>query len=1017
MKLKFGFLTVACSLVVAPPAIGQSALYPHLFDISQVTLLDGELKSAMELNDRVLLDYDAGRLMQPFEKQAGIAESGAPFASWGSNLGGDDWNGYGLDGEIGGHYISALAQSYAAATDSSVKAQLKERLDWCVGRILAAQKAWNESGIDCMKGYCGGVPHSKTMWPDFYNRNTDEYWKSWVPYYNLHKTYNGLRDAWLYAGNEEAKAAFLALCDWGVKITENFTDDEFQNLLNNEPGGMNEPFADAYALTGDRKYLVAAKKYSHRWLLDPMIAGNGEHISDTHSNTQTPKVIGFERIFQTDASASADYGKAAENYWNEVVDNRTLANGGNGTSEWFPAYSDYMKFITSPDGNELCATYNMLKLTELLFTEKPRGKYADYYEKAMLNHVLSAQNPHTGGYVYFTPARPQHYRVYSTINESMWCCVGSGMECYGKYGMFVYSHSADNSNVYVNLFVPSELKSDVASLRQETRFPYAGSSKITVIADGSYTLNIRHPQWADNFSVKVNGSPVSATEKDGYLPVMRSWKAGDVVEVSLPMTVKVNELQGTDYVAFTYGPVLLGAITGTDNLDGQFGHEGRMDQCAPGLQKNLYSAPLLIGPRATLADAVEMTDADKLEFRINGYINDPEWDNLVLEPFTHIHEARYMTYWLNVDGDKWNEIKDELAAQEEAALRLEQRTIDFVDCGVQQSETDHYAEFADFNSKGTYMGEHYRDGAWYTYRMNTNGEYDNVSLMVRYWGQDSGRHFLIKIDGTTIAEVTLTGGKNEFMNVEYPIPSELLKGKDAVIVRFEVCENGWTAGGAYYVRLLRQDPEEAKWEEVKSYLTLTDSFLQVDKWWDNTHHNKVDADAGTIYIHGRPGNHDLGEFFGGQVGWVLPEAFETDEWEKFVVTVQNAGPAQASLNLFQDNASASAFVDVPVADGPVTYTLDLKKLTAGNKTDGAPLTAVNQVYFWGYWGGEVNLGFKEAYFSKKVLKQGAGVEDVALAPVAPVAEGAYDLLGRRYPAEASLAPGIYIINGKKTIVK
>lgn len=318
---------------------------------------------------------------------------------------------------------------------------------------------------------------------------------------------------------------------------------------------------------------------------------------------------------------------------------------------------------------------------------------------------------------------------------------------------------------------------------------------------------MRHPSWTDGFKVKVNGEAVTAEEVDGFLPISRSWTKGDKVEIELPMKVSIVPLQNyTDYVAFKYGPILLGAKTGTNNLDGLFADEGRMGHVAWGLQKNLYTAPLLIGEREQLVDAVEMTDASKLHFRINGYYSDGKWADLVLEPFNAIHEARYMMYWLNVDGEKWDAIKAELEAQEAAAQLLAARTIDYVDAGTQQSESDHYMQKTNSNS-GTYQGEYWRDGQLFSYQMQTKGKTEGVTLMVRYWGGDAGnREFYIKVDNTTIATESLTGGKNEFVNKEYAIPADLLEGKTQVRVKFQA-KSGNTAGGVYYVRLLMSESE------------------------------------------------------------------------------------------------------------------------------------------------------------------------------------------------------------------
>lgn len=356
----------------------------------------------------------------------------------------------------------------------------------------------------------------------------------------------------------------------------------------------------------------------------------------------------------------------------------------------------------------------------------------------------------------------------------------------------------------MNLFVPTTLswKEKKVTLEQKTTFPYEPKSEIDITKGGTFTMAIRQPSWADGFKVTVNGKDVETTTVEGYACISRKWKKGDKVEIALPMKVSVQPLQNyTDYVAFKYGPILLGAKTGTDNLDGLFADDSRMGHIAHGQQKNLYSAPLLIGDRESLADAVQMTNADSLYFKINGYYNDEQFADLVLQPFSTIHEARYMMYWMNVDGKKWAAIQDELKAREDSLNLLADRTIDYVETGTQQSESDHYMKQSNSN-KGSYQGEYWRDATGYfEYQLSTKGHTNNVSLWVRYWGGDSGREFYINVDGKRIATVTLTGGKNEFINAEYPIPENLLTGKQTIKVCF-VAKTGSTAGGVYYVRLL-----------------------------------------------------------------------------------------------------------------------------------------------------------------------------------------------------------------------
>ncbi|HET6556073.1 MAG TPA: beta-L-arabinofuranosidase domain-containing protein, partial [Prolixibacteraceae bacterium] len=417
--------------------VGQNKLYKNEFPISDVTLLDGPFKHARDLNIEVLLQYDVDRLLAPYRKEAGLPEKAKCYPNWD-----------GLDGHVAGHYLSSMAMNYAATGNM----EFKKRMEYMLSELKACLEANAINNAEWGVGYIGGFPNSKKLWSAFKKGDFSVYNSSWAPFYNLHKMYAGLRDAWLYCDNEEAKTLFLKFCDWGISITSNLSDEQMQSMLNMEHGGMNETFADAYQLSGDEKYLVAAKRYSHNMFLEPLSQGI-DNLDNKHANTQIPKFIGFARI--AELSGDKKYNDAGRFSWETVTANRSLAFGGNSRREHFPSVASCGDYINDVDGPESCNSYNMLKLTEDLFRMQPSARYADYYERTVFNHILSSQHPEHGGYVYFTSARPRHYRVYSAPNEAMWCCVGTGMENHGKYNHFIYTHSADS--MFLNLFIASEL--------------------------------------------------------------------------------------------------------------------------------------------------------------------------------------------------------------------------------------------------------------------------------------------------------------------------------------------------------------------------------------------------------------------------------------------------------------------------------------------------------------------------------------------------------------------------------
>ena len=366
-------------------------------------------------------------------------------------------------------------------------------------------------------------------------------------------------------------------------------------MLGNEHGGMNEVLADAYAITYDAKYLSCARRFSHKQLLAPMEKGK-DCLDNMHANTQIPKVIGYQRI--AELAHDMQYHNASEYFWEIVTRQRSLALGGNSRREHFPTKETCIDYVNDIDGPETCNTYNMLKLTEDLNRVNHQGMYGDFYETAMFNHILSAQHPEHGGYVYFTSARPRHYRNYSAPNKAMWCCVGTGMEDHGKYGQFIWTHDkgmkTEDDALYVNLFVASELnwKERKMMLRQQTAFPYAETSNIEVTkGKGVFTLKIRKPLWCDNFTVMGIGFAVDCYEENVFVCIKRKWKKGDQVEISMPMHAYIKPMINVpQYVAIMYGPILLGMKSGTEDMCSLIADDSRFGQYADGMKLPLDKA-------------------------------------------------------------------------------------------------------------------------------------------------------------------------------------------------------------------------------------------------------------------------------------------------------------------------------------------------------------------------------------------------------------------------------------------
>ena len=770
----------------------QDKLYADEFPLSDVTLLDSPLKKARDLNIKTLLQYDCDRLLAPYLKEAGLTPKGKSYPNWD-----------GLDGHVGGHYLTAMAIN--AATGDI---ECKKRMEYFISELEACADANAKNHPAWGKGYVGGVPGSDRVWGNFKKGNFGAYYGAWVPFYNIHKMYAGLRDAWLYCGNEQAKALFLGFCDWAIDLTAGLSDAQMERILDTEHGGMNEVLADAYAITGEQKYLNVAKRFSHRRLLAPL-SQRRDCLDNMHANTQVPKVIGFERI--AELAGDEAYHNAGAFFWDIVTGERSLAFGGNSRREHFPSKEACQDFVNDIDGPETCNTNNMLKLTADLHRRNPEARFADYYELATFNHILSTQHPEHGGYVYFTSARPRHYRNYSAPNEAMWCCVGTGMENHGKYGQFVYTHKGDA--LFVNLFVASELnwKEKNIQIRQETGFPYSETSRLTITkGKGKFALLVRYPGWVNpgQFTVKVNGQPVSiVTGPSSYVTIDRQWKKGDVIDIQFPMHNSVRYMPNlSQYIALMHGPIMLAMKTGTEDLAMLIADDSRFGQLASGKKLPIDQAPILINNDIEgIADQLHPVAGKPLHFTLSTKMVHEIRNELM--PFFELHDARYMMYWLALSEDNYKDYLDNLAKQEQERQALEARTTDKVQPGEQQPESDHFMETDDSftgNTNDVFFRDA-RDGHYFSYLMKTDGQ-ANLSLRLQYWGvgEWKSHEFDIFIDDQLLTSINNTGKYriSKFVYETYDIPSEMLKGKSQVRVKF-AAKPGKQIGEIYGVRLIK----------------------------------------------------------------------------------------------------------------------------------------------------------------------------------------------------------------------
>lgn len=773
----------AAAVEKAPPVARE-------FSLDEVRLLDGPFKQAMERNARYLLSLEPDRFLHNTREYCGLKPKGALYGGWESR---------GVAGHCLGHYLTAISCQFAATGDR----RFRERIDYIVSEMAECQKAYGD-------GYIGALPpaeletlrglkQGKLDVSGGFNFEGG----AWVPWYTEHKILAGLLDAWCLGGNSQAKEVTLKLADWVDAVTAGLSPDQQQKMLQVEHGGMRESLVQLYGLTGDERYLKAAQRFYHHAIFDPLLAGRDE-LTGRHANTQIPKIIGEARAYEV--AGDPNDRKIAEFFWNTVVRNRTWVIGGNSDSEHFFPVGKAGEHL-GPATAESCNTYNMLKLTEHLFGWKPEVELADFYERALYNHILASQEPEQGMFAYFMSLKPGHFKTYSTPFNSFWCCVGTGMENHTKYNEAIYFHT--DTEVYVNLFIPSVLdwKAKGFALEQRTDYPRKEITELTVTAAPAtpLTLLIRCPSWAAQApALTINGSPLNIKAAPGrYAGISRVWSKGDRLRVSIPLELRTETLEGkTNKIAFLYGPLVLAGDFGPAPRTKTFPYANENGE---NFRAPCADVPVLVRREGEgVLSALKPVAGQSATFRTTG-LGRP--DDVTLRPYSDLYYERYNVYWDVYSEQEWKVRQAGLQAAAERRKRDEARTVDDIRFGEQQSETDHRltsvrSQTGDFQDR---KWRDARDGGQIEFQMKVLPGVQQALRCV-YWGDDADRReFDILVNGRRIATQSLNRNKpGEFFDVDYPLPPELLAGRDSITVRFQA-HPGCMAGGFFGCRILMPD--------------------------------------------------------------------------------------------------------------------------------------------------------------------------------------------------------------------
>jgi DUF1680 family protein len=770
--------------------------------LEAVRLTGGPLKQAQAVTARYLLELEPDRMMAGYRKRAGLAPKAEGYGGW------DAVDGRQLTGHIAGHYLSAVSLMYAATGDE----RFKQRADYLVNEMKDVQDKHGDGYLGAVLGNKPGVRQRRGGQPraedladgkELFERLSKGEIRSsgfdlngmWSPWYTLHKTYAGLRDAYRFTGNKTALEVEVKFAEWAEKILAPLNEEQIQRMLDTEFGGMNEIMVDLAADSGDRRWLDLSYKFEHKSFIEPL-KRQEDNLGGKHGNTQVPKLIGsLARYTRTGDPSDLT---ATEFFWDRVAHHHSFATGGHGKDEYF---GEPDKLSDRIDGRtaETCNVYNMIKLTRSLFAIDPQPKYAEFQERALFNHILGSIDPEDGSTCYMVPVGMGVQREYANMFQSFTCCVGSGMESHALHGYGIYYE--DGNRLWVNLYAPStaEWKAAGVKLTMETDFPEGESATATVTVESpkEFTLALRRPAWAgEGFQVAVNGEPVAELpQPSAYVEIKRTWNNGDKVELTLPKKLHMEPLpDNPQRVAVMWGPLVLAGDLGTGG-DRRRGRSGRSEGAAP-------DVPVFVSDDQNVEQWVQPVT----RFRTAGVGRDREVE---LTPFYRLHRRRYSAYWDLFTPSQFAERQTEIAAERERVRKLEAATVAFFQPGQMQAERD-----VNFEGEETYaINESNREGRvgrdWFSFDLPVDSNAP-MALVVTYYSGRRPREpkFNILIGDKPIAtdETVKRDSPAKFYDVEYPVPSELVADKEKVTVRFETTD-GNSIGPVFGVRMIRAGAE------------------------------------------------------------------------------------------------------------------------------------------------------------------------------------------------------------------
>ena len=787
-QLLIGAASSALALASRPgfSLIEQKSQVAHAaqpLPLAAVRLLPSPFAAAVEVNRAYLLRLSPDRFLHTFRSYAGLEPKAPAYGGWESDT---------IAGHSLGHYMSALTLMYAQTGDL----ECRRRADYIVDELALVQTTRGTGYVGALgrKRKEVTIVDGEEIFPELMRGEIHsggfDLNGAWSPLYTVHKTFAGLLDIHAGWGNPHALEVATGLAGYFERVFAALDDAQMQQVLGCEYGGLNESFAELSARTGAQRWLVIAQRLYDRKVLDPL-AAQQDRLASFHANTQVPKLIGLARLHEL--TGNPEDAVAARFFWDAVTQHHSYVIGGNADREYFSEPDTIANHITEQTC-EHCNSYNMLKLTQHLYSWQPHGALFDFYERTHLNHVLAAQNPRTGGFTYMTPLMTGAERGYSgAAEEAFWCCVGTGMESHARHGEAIFwegQAEANKSVLFVNLYIPAEARWQTrrAELTLDTRYPFEPEShlKLTRLGNpGRFSIALRVPAWAmRGVSISINGKPVVPVMLDGYAVLERRWKEGDTVAITIPLDLRIEAAAGDpDTIAFLRGPTVLAADLG------------------PASTPWSAADPAMVGD--DLLKGFTARELAGSTYDTHGVVRPAD---LMFVPFYSQYERRSAVYFKHFTESGWKVEQAAYLAEQARARDIAERSVDVMHLGEMQPERDHDL-VSDSSWPVSYRGRNGRDaraGGFFEFKLNTRP--GRLILQATYWGDERARIFDILVDGVKIATEHLDSDHpGKFFDVEYPLPENLTRGKPNVRIKF-VPQGHSTAGPVFGVRLFTVKP-------------------------------------------------------------------------------------------------------------------------------------------------------------------------------------------------------------------